>query len=98
MTATDPDPMDHRIVGCAPGDGVELAWQACVHASPPRPGVRPPPSCRLVDPPGPDIKPGVWSQMWARRLDFGEAVGWPSHLVDGVQWYAFVGIMIPADT
>jgi hypothetical protein len=36
--------------------------------------------------------------MWARRLDFGEAVGWPSHLVDGVQWYAFVGIMIPADT
>ena len=89
------DPMSYRIVGAAGGESIELAWQALVAASVARPGVQPPVTCQLVDPPAEGVSDGDWSKRWARRLDFGEAVGWPSHLEGTIQWYQFVGISTP---
>lgn len=90
------DPMDYRIVGSARGASIELAWQAFVAASSPRPGVQPPTRCQLIDPPGDGHTSGSWSRRWASMLDFGEAVGWPSHHDGTVQRYQFVGISTPS--
>lgn len=94
----NPNPLDYRIVGRAHGDSIELAWQGCLEAGEPRPGVQPPPRCQLVDPPKPPHDHGSWSDLWTARLDFGEAVGWPTHHDGTRQWYQFIGISTPVSS
>lgn len=91
------DPLDFQIVGAAPGDSIELAWQASVEAGQARPGVRPPSRCQLVDAPQPPDNDGTWSDKWIAKLDFGEAVGWPTHHDGTRQWYQFIGICTPLE-
>lgn len=89
--------LDYRITGAASGESIDRAWQNCVAAGQPRPGVQPPTRCQLVDPPGPEDSGGSWSRKWTAKLDFGEAVGWPTRLDGDRQWYQFIGICSPVD-
>ena len=90
----DPRLIPSNLIGSAPGDSLEQAWQTCLHAHELHPQVVPPIRCQLVDAPGPDVDRAAHIDHWLEQLDPGEAVGWPVDppgADDERDWYFMAG-------